>query len=357
MSKKLIVVTTQLGNDGAERVLSILMNEWAELGVKIRIIQVDPEDYNETYPIADEIKIIDFTSRFNSRSIKRFQKVSFLIKYLNKHSDATVLSFINRPTLLLYLCRPFVKNRIVMSERNDPQNKPPKKWLRDLRDMAFCSADACVFQTHEAMGLFPEKAQKHGSIIINPINPNLPDCWTGEREKIIVNASRLTPQKNLPMLVKAFAKFHESYPEYKLLIYGQGEDEQMVKELIHSLGIDNSAKLMGFSTDIHNDIKKASMYVCSSDYEGIPNSVLEAMALGIPTISTDCPVGGAREVINGNNGLLVPVGDIDKLAEAMKSIAGDSDLAKQLADNGYQIREAYPINKIAKEWLKVLFPN
>ena len=355
MGKELIVVTTQLGNDGAERVLSILMNEWVKSDIKIYVIQVDPEDFKQSYKLSEEIEVINFKSKFKNRSILRAQKVIMLTNFLNKHKNATVLSFINRSTLLLYLCRRFVKNRIVFSERNNPQLKPPQKKLRNLRDQAFCAADACVFQTNEAKALFPPKAQEHGTVIINPINPNLPEKWTGERRKVVVNASRITPQKNIPMLIRAFEKFHYDFPEYTLDVYGQGEDEEKVRAMIETLGLSNYVRLCGFAENLHEQMKDASMYVCSSDYEGIPNSVLEAMALGIPTISTDCPVGGAREVIDGKNGMLVPVGDDEKLSIAMKKIASDKEFAKTLSENAYKIRDIYPIDKIAKIWLDVLF--
>ncbi len=356
-SLKLLIVTTQLGNDGAERVLSLLSNAWTDMGVDVSIIQISCNDHKESYKVNSRIKVINLDVNVKNRHIRRAIVIKNLIAFFNQNKDATVLSFINRAILTTALCRPFVSNRIVFSERNDPRRSPVAWFTRWMRDEAYCAADACVFQTHEAMSLFPKRAQKKGTVIINPINPNLPAFWEGQRRNVIVSAGRLTEQKNFPLLIQAFAEFRLLFQDYKLEIYGQGEDESALKELVASMNLEESVRFCGFAPDLHQRIVDAAMYVSSSDYEGIPNSVLEAMAMGLPTISTDCPVGGPREIIKGENGILVPTGDKEALCAAMVKVARDKDYALMLSKNARQIQERYPIGVIAKEWLAVLFPN
>ena len=157
------------------------------------------------------------------------------------------------------------------------------------------------------------------------------------------------------MLIDAFSIFHNTHLDYSLEIYGIGEEEEKLKALAQKKNISDSVHFMGFSADVNEKMRNASMYVCSSDYEGISNSMLEALGMGIPTISTDCPIGGARQVIRDHeNGLLVPVRDIKSLSDAMIEIAEDKELASKLSDNAYLIRQALQIDQIAKRWVNYI---
>jgi glycosyltransferase involved in cell wall biosynthesis len=159
----------------------------------------------------------------------------------------------------------------------------------------------------------------------------------------------------------AFELFYQDFPEYELYIYGDAvgngaEDYlQIVKEKLVGLSCKDKVHLLPSCIDIHNVIKSYSMFVSSSDFEGMSNSMLEALAMGLPCVCTDCPAGGARAVIkDGENGLLVPVGDKRKLYEAMKQVAENSVFAKKLSQNGMKIRKLQSVDNIIKEWMKAI---
>ncbi len=354
--RKIFIVTMPLGNNGAERVLSLLANEWVNEGIQVTVIQLAPEEA-ESYELDQRIELLSIQCNCKQEYLRLLIITKDLIKILNSDSEAPVISFLNGATITLALCRPFIKNRLVFSERNDPRRSPKKKLARWFRYRAFCIADACVFQTTEAQSLFPRKAREKSVVIKNPINPDLPPVWSGERRKVIVTAGRLTKQKNLEMLLQAFALLCKDVDGFKMEVFGQGREEVTLLKLAFDLGIEHLVSFMGFSNDLHNMIKDAYMYVSSSDYEGIPNSVLEAMAMGLPTVSTDCPVGGPKEIVDGSNGILVPVGDAQKMAAAMKRIATNRAYAEQLSINAASIRNKYPVSVIAKKWLQVIFPS
>ena len=273
---------------------------------------------------------------------------------MREHSNATVLAFTKGTQYLIAIASFFTKNRIVVSERNDPYTTPSKKSRRLLRDLAFSKADKCVFQTADAKGFFSKEIQEKGIVIPNPINPDLPDRYIGDREKKIVAVGRLHPQKNFGLLIRAFSCIHKDYPEYKLVIYGRGNQENELRALISALDLNEYVELPGFSDDIYQDILKSSVYVSSSDYEGMSNSMLEALALGIPSVVTDCPIGGARMIIKNNvNGILVPVGDEKAMYDAIRRILSDKKFADMLSDEAYKIRADLPVEKIAREWLEL----
>ncbi len=152
--------------------------------------------------------------------------------------------------------------------------------------------------------------------------------------------------------MQAFSDFHKEYPDYVLEIYGKGELEETLKKNTAEMGLGERVIWHGFCPDVRKRIADAGMYVLSSDFEGISNSMLEAMAMGIPVIATDCPIGGCAEYIqNGKNGLLVPVGDRKAMADAMKRLAEDQGLAASVSENGSRIREEFPIRVIADQML------
>lgn len=352
--KEIIIVTIALGNDGAERVLTELANEWTAQGHKVSVVQTGANNYGCSYKLSNDIELINICVTSKLKPLRYLKQIRSLYMILKERKEAVAISFIVSSIFILAMCKPFVKNRIIVSERNNPK-ECPSGWLQQkLRDLSFCLADVCVFQTDEAMSYFPRKAQKHGVVIPNPINPNLLTMHQGERRKAIVAACRLHPQKNLRMLFEAFAMLNKEHPDYVLELYGQGAEEELLRQYAIELGVGDKILFMGFTDSIHKKMVDCTMYVSSSNYEGISNSMLEAMGMGVPAVVTDCPVGGARMMIqNGINGILVPVGDSSAFYKAMKKVVEDKEWASKISKEAANICNEYPIDKISQRWIEV----
>ena len=355
MGKEIIIVTISLGNDGAERILTELARQWHHDGHKITVIQTSPNRYGTEYALPEGIEQIQIHTTSSNKILRFLQEIKALISILKQRPNATCLSFLSASSFILAISSWFVKNRMVFSERNNPRKVPVGKHQQMLRDFAFRFADAIVFQTEDAKSYFSKSIQSRGHIIPNPINGNLSEPYEGEREKIIVTACRLHPQKNLPMMINAFSMLADEFKEYKLVIYGQGVLEDELRQQIANLGLTDRVLLPGFATNILEQERPCTMFVSSSDFEGISNSMLEAMGMGLPVVVTDCPVGGARMVIqDGVNGLLVPVGDTKTMYEKMKSILASPELAKRISVEAIKVRDTFPLSKIAKRWIDIL---
>ena len=355
MGKKILIYTNHVGIGGAQRVLSILANTWAETGNDIIIVQTDDNMMTHmNYELSSKIQVVSMPLKSHWKLFNFPKDLVQFIRFVRAKPDFTILCFLPHQQFLCGVASLFIGNRIVFSERNTPWLYPKRKLYRFLRNWSFSRAHACVFQTDEAMKWFSPRIQKKSVIIPNPVKASLPEPYHGERRKVIVSACRLAPQKNLPLLFHAFAQLHAEFPEYSLEIYGRGSELESLQTLKRKLGLDSEINLMGFSHHVHDQIRDAAMYVSSSDFEGISNSMLEALALGIPTISTDCPVGGARMAIqNGVNGLLVPVGDKQALYQAMRSLILNPGLAKHLGSKGTEIRSLLKPSEIADTWLEL----
>ena len=352
--KEIVLFGLHMGLGGAERVFSELALEWVNMGIKVSIIQARPSMEVINYKLDERINLYDLKDTY--KIFRRIRQTIDLITVLRKKQEAILIVFMPQTKLLTAMASVFINNRIVFSERNDPARSPSNKIYRLIRNFTYEVADICIFQTNDAKNYFSRRIQMKSVIIKNPINPVLPIPNFRDRKKIVVTACRLENQKNLPLLIDAFSSFVSEYPDYTLRIYGSGSLEDYIHYYIIGRNLQGKAKLMGFSSNIYEEIKDCSIYVSSSDYEGISNSMLEAMALGIPTVCTDCPCGGARETIkNGENGILVPVRDAGALCDAMKKIASDEQFARHISQNATKIREILAINKIAAEWIDVIY--
>lgn len=349
--KEIIFVMPGMNGGGAERVIAQLasflcrQNKW-----KVTILLT--EDETCVYPLEKEIEVIYIGSYMPNP----FEQIDFIHKQIKQRPEAIVVSFLDNQNIFTAIAlQGLGKHHFIVSERNDPSQV--KRFRRFLKNFFYRFADDIVFQTEDAKAFYPVYLREKGSIIMNPLKNDLPVCdyGTTAQEKRFVAFSRLTSQKNIPMMLRAFQKFHKKHPDYCLDIYGKGGEEEKLKELTRELELTEWVHFMGFQQSIHNEILNAVAFLSSSNYEGMSNAMIEAMAIGLPVICTDCPVGGAKMVIrDGVNGILVPVNDAERMCRAMEKIVEEPEYAKRISMNGLELRDRLSIEKIVNEWLKVL---
>lgn len=255
-----------------------------------------------------------------------------------------------------------MESKIIYAERNAPEHEIPKDKDRADRMLKILSqADGAVFQTKDEAEFYKEIISNNVAVIHNPIKKDLPHPYVGERRKVIVNFCRVSPQKNLKLLIDAFAKLHKEYAEYSLEIYGNivEESEEVLRDelkgYVSNLDLEESIHILLPAADVHHRVRDCAMFVSSSDFEGLSNSMIEAMAIGLPCVCTDCLGGGAREVIqNEENGFIVPIKDVEALYRAMKRMIEEPELAKKCGKNAAKIREEQAVEKIVDQWVGVI---
>lgn len=280
------------------------------------------------------------------------RKADGLTLYLKLNPTDIVYSFLVDANIVLGMASIGRNIITVAAERNYPERVTLEDDVKRLRNKYYSKADICVFQTSEQERCFASCNLKRTEIIPNPVKEDLPKPYAGRRKKVIVNFSGLRSQKNLPLLIHAFYHVHQDHPDYQLHIYGKGEQKEFLNELIHDLQLEDSAFIFDFRTDIHEVVNKLAIFVLSSDFEGMPNSLLEAMALGMPVVATDCQGGGARALIqDGYNGRLVPIGDEEAMYIAIKELIENPETAVNLGRNASKIREELSVKTIAEKWL------
>ncbi len=352
---KIAFLITGLQSGGAERVMSNLANEFVKKGHKIRIIVM--KKAISDYELDDRIEFVGADALTVSGKNNFFKGIICYIKNIREFKPDIVVSFLPKTIIIAMLCRLFLFRKIpvIVCERANPKIR--KGLIGKLNDMLFPLADGCGFQTADARDYYKIKNQAKTAILKNPIGADFDiERFIGVRKKEIVTAGRLYDQKNHALLVNAFSKIANKYPEYKLIIYGDGPLMKDLKMLIDKLKLSERVLLPGRVDNIKGQIYESALFVLSSDFEGMPNALLEAMALGLPCISTDCPVGGPRDIIeNYENGILVPVNNVDEMAQAMDEVLSDGILAEKLGNNAHNIYEEFSLEFVTEQWKAFIY--
>lgn len=247
------------------------------------------------------------------------------------------------------------KCKIIASERGNPYRYNKKQFKK--YKLILKRANAVVFQTKEAQKAFYDyKILRKSYIIPNPAirrNNNIRKEVILCRKHRIVYCGRLSPDKNLQLLIEAFCDLKKS--DYELYIYGNGVEYSKLCGLIEKFKMQDKVKIITDCDDVFASEYDASMVVLTSDEEGMPNALIEALCEGIPCIATDCPPGGVRKLLkNGERGILVPIRDKKALRDAMQRFINNPELADEFGRRGMEVKRILSPDKISKRWNKVI---
>ena len=360
---KILFCTNSLRKGGAERVVTNLANYFVKNNDVAIILTFS---YPIEYTLDSRIQItkLDKTENEGQNKIKKiitkvprnFRRTKLMRKKIEEFNPDIIITFLPVASFLALQCKKYNQKKVIVSVRNDPKVEYKSFSCNFSMRKLYPKADGFVFQTKEAQDFFENIINCDKEIIPNPINPLfISEPYNGERSKEIVSVGRLTEQKNFDSLIEAFSKISNEFKDYKLIIYGEGEQRKHLEDKIVRLHMKEKILLPGVVDDVKEKIYKSAVFVLPSLYEGMPNALMEAMALGLPVISTDCSCGGPRELIDNEvNGLLVKVNDVDDLTNAIKKILKDKDLGNRLGNEANKIKDTLNPEIINGKWEKFI---
>lgn len=391
--KEVIFLIDSLGGGGAERVVSVLSNDLVKNNYDVSVIMLLKRDFAYTLNekvntlFAKDLPVTSFYGKLTRKSFNTWMKfrrriyvpicrrlgfgaklpkwneTSFYFyatyampyrEFFKKHKGAAAFGFLVRSNIAMLMAANSVKVKTVFCERNNPVRPDMPKNIMKLRDKLCKKCSEAVFQTYEQKDYYT-KIKGKKVVIPNAIKDGLPERFEGKRRNEIVNFCRLSKQKNLPLLIDAFEMILKEYPDYTLRIYGKGEEKENLIKYIEDKGLQEKVFLNDFAEDIHERIRDAKMFVSTSDFEGLSNTMIEAMAIGLPCVCTDCDGGGAKMMIKDHeNGLLVPKGDLKAVYSAMKEIINDKELSEKLSVNATKVKEDLKASKITEKWIEMI---
>ena len=348
-----------LERGGAERVVTNLANRFAGEGYEVYVtVEWIGEDEFELDPRVHHVVVgLRPEDETKGRWTKFLLRIRYLRDFLKREKPDVVCAFMHRPNFRALTAGLGLRVPVVISIRNDPKVHYSSKTDRLQIRWLFPHAAGCVYQTPDQREFFAPYLQENSRVILNPINDRytqMPDPDYGHQEKVVVQSSRLVDFKNQAMLLRAFARVHTTHPDWSLIIYG-GDAGDGTKESLEAIIEEHHAAewmtLAGSTDRLDEKIPAASIYALPSNYEGMPNALMEAMAMGMPCIATDCPAGAPRMLIqDGVNGLLVPVGDEDAMAAALARLMDDPALRIRLGKEARRIRDIAGTDVIISQW-------
>ena len=349
---KILFLNTNIGYGGASKMMVFVANKLAKAGHKVTFLTYRSQEVLQRLS-TDVIHIHKPWEEDKRRRLGLVHTIVELRKHIKAAKYDVAVAFLSPSQLRLAIACFGTKTTVLFSQRGDPyhstQNKGAGNWINNK---IFHSADYYVFQTEGAQCFYNKRIVEKSVIIPNPVELNSLEIKEIVRDKRIVNVARLDIyQKRQDILIRAFLRFHIDYPEYSLHLYGDGPDENELKSLAHN---DKSIIFHGAVNNIADEINTAAIFVLTSDFEGIPNALIEAMQLGLPCISTKCSPGGAELLItHGDNGLLINCGDIDGLVAAMRRYVDDPLFALKMGKNARNITNEFSEEKIGNMWISL----
>ena len=352
-------VTTSISYGGASKILCFVAEKMAALGHNVVIYNMRETMTNERQ-LNEGIEIIHCkSSRTGIR--RKLDQVIEISKELSARKPDIIVSFKFSPNYIATFLGKVHRIPVVISERSDPSKEIKLDTIRDrIYWMIINSADGAVFQTVGAKKYYSSKLQKKSIVIGNPIkqveNVISEDEIRFKQEKAIISVGRLVnSQKRYDVMIKGFEIFHKEHPDYHLRIFGSGADEQMIKKLIADQNLDNSVHLLGVTGNPQEEMRKCQVFIITSDYEGIPNSLLEAMAIGMPVVATDCSPGGARMLVSNRiNGILLGCGDSMGIADALNELVNNEEIRVSFSKKASEVAIKFSPDKIGKDWADYL---
>lgn len=358
-SKKIMFYISSLAKAGAQRVILNLTESLLSKGHQVTIVTTAVVGNEYELPkgavrIISDIQGEEITSNRIVNLKNRFSKLRNIWK---KERPDVIVSFIGKNNFMAILTSLGLSIPVVTSVRGEPKEEFYSSMMELLAKTLMGLSTGIVLQTPDAKKYFPKWIQKKAVILENPLNPEfIEEYYDGERKPEIVSVGRIDSNKNQKLIIDAFYQIADEFPEVKLILYGDGEDREKLLQYVQESPYSGRIYLPGAISDVKERIKKAKVFVLSSNTEGMPNALMEAMALGIPCVSTDCPCGGPKMLMEGKeNGILVPVGNSEKMAEAMGTILQDDVLWDKYSKNAYQVTKSLNPETVNRKWEEYLY--
>lgn len=366
--KKILIVIPSMGGGGAERVVVNLANhlDSGRYGVSIATFQERNDYVNE---LDKDINIMCLGKKSKWDFLKLILRLRKVIK---EHKPDVVLSLIYYANIITLFAGMSLKRnfKVIISEHIYSYKYLSEGGWRALKrcfmNFAYKKADKIITVSEGIKKILQDDFNIPAEKIVTIYNPIPFDVIVKNSQQavvhpffenggnnVIIGMGRLEHQKRFDVLLKAFAIVQRQHNEARLIILGKGALQKDLEELTHKLNLNKFVNFAGFQPNPHAWVSKADIFVLSSDMEGFPMAILEAMACGVPVISTDCPTGPSEIIINGENGILVPPSNEKKLAEAMIALLEDKNHREKLSMAGQKKAEEFGIQKILNQYEKI----
>jgi glycosyltransferase involved in cell wall biosynthesis len=361
---RLLIYIHSLENGGAERVVANLANHWVALGWDITLVTVASRA-RDFYALDPAVRRIALDLPGNRRNVlagfwRTARRVHALRRVLRAVRPDVALSAMHTANVVLALAaRGLPRLRTIGSEHNFPPKSPMGVIWETLRRHAYGRLDAVVALTQEcAAWLAAHSLARKILVIPNPVSwplahhvPHVdPAALCGAGRRIVLGVGRLSAEKNFAALIAVFARLAPAHPDWDLVIVGDGPLRAELAAQARALGLQDRVLLPGSAGNVGDWYAHADLYAMSSHFEGFPNTLVEAMAYGLPAVSFDCDTGPRDIIRHQVDGLLVAAGDAEALHGGLDRLMRDAALRSAFAARAVEARQRFSMTRISRMW-------
>lgn len=352
----IVLAIGSLRGGGAERVLCIMADAWVERGYQVTILTFEQEDAVAAYPLSDLVDVVRLNlntpvSNKLGALMRSWNSVLRLRATIRRLKPDVVVSFIDQVNILIVLACKGLSLPVIISERVHPAYHDIGRFWSILRRLVYNGATTLVVQTKDIADWFLSWCSMNVLIIPNPVRqPQKQWVENSQERPIVIAAGRLMHQKGFDLLIKAFARVADEFPEWDLIIHGEGEDRLFLEKLAVNSGVQDRVSFPGWTSDLAGALVKANVFCLSSRFEGFPNALSEAMSLGLPVLSTNCPSGPADMITDDKDGVLVQPDSIHALAQGLRRLMADAPLRSRLGASARSVSKRYRLERIVDMW-------
>ena len=346
---------SSLSGGGAEHVLVNLAASFLKMGNNVSITSL--ERRKQFYEVDDAIEVIRYDHTKDNTLIGIIKDILSVRKQLKSRKDTDVaVSFLGRTNIVLSIASIGIKKKVVICDRNNLARKY-SKWVFWLLCAIYSLADELIVQTNEIIDVYPKFLRKKIRVLENPLDFQEMDeqCVEGmKKANTLLSVGRLERQKDYKTLIAAFAEIADDHKDWNVKIYGKGEMKEEIQKWIDQSGMTERIILCGVTHTPFLEMKKAKIFVLSSFFEGFPNVLCEAMYASLPCIATACQSGPRDLIQDGENGLLVEVGNVHEMAEKMDLLMNNEKMRDSLGTEAHKRILRLDSKIVCKRWLDTL---
>ncbi|MBN8549658.1 MAG: glycosyltransferase family 4 protein [Deltaproteobacteria bacterium] len=352
---KIAVLISSLRCGGTERTVSLLANAWTECGHAVEIITLSAKDVAPFFPLDARIQHRALDLQFSSATkihglFNNLRRIRIIRSAFQQSKPDIIVAFMEGTTALAVLAARGLRTPVMLSEVAVPAVQSGSWFWNQVRKIIYPHSAGLIVPSRGVQNYFVEELHLPCEVIPNPVAvPARRRESTTDGQKLIA-VGRLSPEKGFDLLLRAFVRIHAAHPQTTLSIFGEGPLHDELIRLRDSLGLQDFVHFPGTSKDLAQELAKADIFVLSSKYEGFGNVLCEAMAVGLPVVSFDCPTGPREIIRHGIDGVLVEPDNVEKLAAAVGDLLSNRKLRSELSERAPEILQRLGLPRISAEW-------